>query len=155
VSCRRAAYSLDVAKVNATATVPASPARTWAVASDLTRFDEWMTLHDGWRGEMPAVIEEGTALTSVVTVMGLRNRISWRVESYTPPSALRISGRGVGGVRVILTLAIRATGESASEVSIDAEVTGRPVFGPVGFAIGRAVRADVRKSVASLADLVS
>lgn len=143
-----------MAKVNATATVPAPPADTWAVASDLTRFDEWMTLHDGWRGELPPVIEEGTALTSVVTVMGLRNRISWRVESFAPPSGLSITGRGVGGVRVALTLSIRASGESESQVTIDAEVTGRPVFGPVGLAIGRAVRADIRKSVAILADLV-
>lgn len=143
-----------MAKVNATATVPATPARTWAVASDLSRFDEWMTLHDGWRGDLPAVIEEGTALTSVVTVMGLRNRISWRVDAYTPPAGLSISGRGVGGVRVALTLSIRAAGVSSSEVTIDAEVTGRPVFGPVGMAIGRAVRADVRRSVATLANLV-
>lgn len=124
------------------------------MASDLSRFDEWMSLHDGWRGELPAVIAAGTALTSVVTVMGLRNRISWRVESYTPPSGLSISGRGVGGVRVSLRLSIRATGSDTSEVTIDAEVTGRPVFGPIGLAIGRAVRADVRKSVATLADLV-
>jgi len=144
-----------VAKVNATALVPASPDQTWAMASDLSRFDEWLTLHDGWRGEVPAVIGKGTALTSVVKVMGLRNRISWRVESFTPPTALSISGRGVGGVRVALTLSIRATGESASKVTIDAEVTGRPVFGPVGMAIGRAVRADVRRSVATLARLVS
>lgn len=143
-----------MAKVNATATVPALPEHAWAVASDLSRFDEWMTLHDGWRGELPAVIEEGVALTSVVTVMGLRNRINWRVESFAPPSGLSISGRGVGGVRVALTLSIRASGSSASEVTIDAEVTGRPVFGPVGMAIGRAVRADIRKSVAILADLV-
>ncbi|WP_133909265.1 type II toxin-antitoxin system Rv0910 family toxin [Actinophytocola oryzae] len=143
-----------MAKVNATATVPAIPARTWAVASDLSRFDEWMSLHDGWRGEVPSVIEEGTALTSVVSVMGLRNRIRWRVESYAPPSGLSISGRGVGGVRVSLTLSIRAVGESVSEVNISAEVTGRPVFGPIGMAVGRAVRADVRRSVATLANLV-
>lgn len=142
-------------KVNATASVPATPARTWAVASDLSRFDEWMTLHDGWRGALPDVIAEGTALTSVVSVMGLRNRINWRVESYAPPSALSISGRGVGGIRVALTLSIRATGESTSEVSIAAEVTGKPVFGPLGMAIGRAVRADVRRSVATLATLVT
>src|SRR5262245_10845722 len=144
-----------VTKVNATASVPATPARTRAVASDLRRFDEWMTLHDGWRCDVPEVIEEGTALTSVVTVMGLRNRISWRVESYAPPSGLSISGRGVGGINVALTLSIRAKGESASEVSIVAEVTGRPVFGPLGMAIGRAVRADVCKSVATLATLVT
>jgi hypothetical protein len=143
-----------VAKVNATATVPATPDRTWAVASDLTRFDEWFTLHDGWRGELPPVIEEGASLTSVVTVLGLRNRISWRVESFTPPAALVISGRGVGGVRVALTISIRATGDTSSEVKIDAEITGRPVFGPLGMAIGRAVRADVRKSVTTLAKIV-
>jgi hypothetical protein len=142
-----------VPKVNATATVPASPTRTWAVASDLTRFDEWMTLHDGWRGDLPAEIGQGTSLTSVVKVMGLRNRISWQVESYTPPSALTIKGRGVGGVNVALTLSIQAAGDG-STVTIDAEVTGRPVFGPVGMAIGRAVRADVRRSVEALADLV-
>jgi hypothetical protein len=144
-----------VAKVNATATVPAPPARTWAVASDLTRFGEWLTLHDGWRGEVPPVIEQGTSLTSVVTVMGLRNRIRWRIESYTPPAELLITGRGVGGVRVALRLSIRAEGESSSQVTVDAEVTGRPVFGPLGLAIGRAVRADMRRSVATLSELVS
>ncbi len=140
-------------KVNATATVPASPSHTWAVASDLTRFDEWMTLHDGWRGELPDEITQGTSLTSVVKVMGLRNRVSWLVESYRPPSSLRIKGRGVGGVQVALALSVRESGDG-STVTIDAEVTGRPVFGPMGMAIGRAVRADVRRSVEALADLV-
>lgn len=142
-----------VPKVNATATVPASPSRTWAVASDLTRFDEWMTLHDGWRGEVPDEITQGTSLTSVVKVMGLRNRVSWLVESYRPPSSLRIKGRGVGGVHVALALSIHESGDG-STVTIDAEVTGRPVFGPMGMAVGRAVRADVRRSVAALAALV-
>ncbi len=140
-------------KVNATATVPASPSHTWAVASDLSRFDEWMTLHDGWRGELPDEITQGTSLTSVVKVMGLRNRVSWLVESYRPPSSLRIKGRGVGGVKVALALSIRESGDG-STVTIDAEVTGRPVFGPMGMAIGRAVRADVRRSVEALAGLV-
>ncbi|MFL6125731.1 SRPBCC family protein [Actinophytocola sp.] len=143
-----------MAKVNATTRVSATPDRTWAVASDLSRFDEWLTLHDGWRGELPATIEAGTSLTSVVTVLGLRNRISWRVDSFTPPASLSISGRGVGGVKVALTLSIRATGATSSEVAVDAEITGRPVFGPLGMAIGRAVRADVRRSVTRLAGLV-
>jgi hypothetical protein len=142
-----------VAKVNASATVPATPDRTWETASDLSRFPEWMTLHDGWRGEVPAVIAAGTTLTSVVKVMGFRNRIRWVVDSYAPPRSLIISGNGVGGVRVALSLSIRPHA-AGSEVAIDAEVTGKPVFGPVGMAIGRAVRADVRRSVAALAALV-
>lgn len=144
-----------MARVNASVTVPAPPERAWATAADLSRFDDWLSLHDGWRGELPEEITEGTELTSVVTVMGLRNRISWLVESFAPPNSLAISGHGVGGVKVSLNLSIRADGPGRSSVTIDAEVTGKPVFGPIGLAIGRAVRADLRKSVAALADLVS
>ena len=143
-----------MAKVNASATVPASPEQTWATAADLSRFGEWLTLHDGWRGAVPTSIEEGTELTSVVAVMGLRNRVSWRVDRFTPPSALVISGAGVGGVKIALTLTITA-GPAGSTVTIDADVTGKPVFGPIGLAIGRAVRSDMRRSVSALAALVS
>ncbi|MGH3875764.1 MAG: type II toxin-antitoxin system Rv0910 family toxin [Actinophytocola sp.] len=143
-----------MAKVNASVSVPATPERTWATAADLSRFGEWLTLHEGWRGEVPAEIGEGTDLTSVVAVMGLRNRVRWHVERYAPPTGLTISGRGVGGVRIALDLTVRGDGDGHSKITVDADVTGRPVFGPVGMAIGRAVRADLRKSVATLATLV-
>lgn len=144
-----------MAKVNASATVPASPEQTWATAADLSRFGEWLTLHDGWRGEVPAALEEGTELTSVVAVMGLRNRVSWRIDRFAPPRALVISGAGVGGVKIALTLTIAADGPTRSTVTIDANVTGKPVFGPIGMAIGRAVRSDMRRSVSALAALIS
>lgn len=143
-----------MAKVHASVSVPAPPDRTWATAADLSRFGEWLTLHDGWRGEVPAQITEGTDLTSVVTVKGLRNRVRWHIVRYAPPTALTISGRGVGGVRIALELTIRPDGNGTSTVTVDAEVTGRPVFGPVGRLIGRAVHADLNKSVAALATLV-
>ena len=143
-----------MAKVNASVSVPATPERTWATAADLSRFGEWLTLHEGWRGEVPAEIGEGTDLTSVVAVLGLRNRVRWHVERYAPPTGLTISGRGVGGVRIALDLTVRGDGDGHSMITVDADVTGRPVFGPVGMAIGRAVRADLRRSVATLATLV-
>lgn len=143
-----------MARVNASVSVPATPERTWATAADLSRFGEWLTLHDGWRGEVPAEIGAGTSLTSVVTVLGLRNRIRWHVERYAPPTGLTISGRGVGGVKIALELRVRPHGAAASTITVDAEVTGRPVFGPLGMAIGRAVRADLHRSVTTLATLV-
>ncbi len=143
-----------MAKVHASASVPAAPERTWATAADLSRFGEWLTLHEGWRGTVPAEITEGTDLTSVVKVMGLRNRVRWHVVHYAPPTALTISGRGIGGVRIALDLRIRPDGDGASTITIDADVTGRPVFGPIGMAIGRAVRADLGRSVSALATMV-
>ena len=143
-----------VAKVHASGPVPATPEQTWATAADLTRFGEWLTLHEGWRGEVPTALVEGTDLTSVVTVLGLRNRVRWHIDRYAPPTALTISGRGVGGVRIALELRIRANGDGGSTIAVDAEVTGRPVFGPVAKVIGRAVHADLRRSVAALATLL-
>ena len=143
-----------MATVHASVSVPASPDRTWATAADLSRFGEWLTLHEGWRGEVPATLAEGTDVTSVVTVRGLRNRVRWHIERYAPPRRLTISGRGVGGVKIALELRVAADGDGRSTITIDAEVTGRAVIGPIATVIGRAVRADLRASVAKLATLV-
>ncbi len=142
-------------KVSVSTTVLASPEETWATASDLSRFGEWLVLHEGWRGELPETIDAGTELTSVVAVKGLRNRIAWRVESYDPPHSLNISGKGVGGTRVSLTLSVSPDGGSQSTVDIDAEITGPTTIGPVGMLIGRALKGDMRRSVALLTDLLS
>lgn len=143
-----------LAKVSVSTTVPASPEETWATAADLSRFGEWLVLHEGWRGELPDEISTGVELTSVVTVKGLRNRISWRVDDYDPPRSLTISGSGVGGTRVSLVLAVQPNG-STSTVAVDAEITGPTTIGPVGLLIGRALKGDMRRSVAKLTDLLS
>lgn len=143
-----------MARVNVTAPLPASVDKTWATVSDVSRFGEWLTIHDGWRGAVPEQIRAGLELTSVVRVKALRNRISWRVESYNPPRSLSITGRGVGGLAVELVLAVRPDGEK-SQVSVHAEVTGPPTIGPLGLVIGRALRGELRRSVDALTDLLT
>jgi uncharacterized protein YndB with AHSA1/START domain len=143
-----------MAKVSASGQVSTPPEKTWATAADLPRFAEWLILHEGWRGELPAVFTEGTTLTSVVRVRGLRNRISWRVISYDEPHALAITGDGVGGVKVDLVLTIQPEG-TGSVVEIQAEVTGKPVFGPIAMTIRRAVKGDLQKSLANLEALLA
>jgi hypothetical protein len=110
--------------------------------------------HEGWRGDVPAELQVGAELTSVVTVKGLRNRISWRIDDYDPPRSLTISGSGVGGTRVCLVLSVQPDGDTAS-VAVDAEITGPTTFGPVGLLIGRALKGDMRRSVAKLTGLLS
>jgi hypothetical protein len=143
-----------LAKVSVSTTVPASPEETWAVAADLARFGEWLVLHEGWRGDVPAALAIGTELTSVVSVKGLRNRISWRIEDYDPPRSLKISGSGVGGTRVCLVLSVQPDGDK-STAAVNAEITGPTTIGPVGMLIGRALKGDMRRSVAKLTDLLS
>ncbi|WP_020668794.1 type II toxin-antitoxin system Rv0910 family toxin [Amycolatopsis nigrescens] len=142
-----------MAKVTVCGRVPTSPEQTWATAADLPRFADWLTMHEAWRGQLPSEFTEGTTLTSVVTIKGLRNRIAWRVVSYDEPHSLAICGDGVGGVRVDLVLSIRPEGDG-SLVGIDAQVTGKPVFGPIAMTLGRAVRGELTKSLANLEALL-
>lgn len=143
-----------MARVDVTAALPASVDETWATVSDVSRFGDWLTIHEGWRGAVPEEITAGLELISVVRVKALRNRMAWRVESYDPPRALSITGRGVGGLHVELVLAVQPDGEKA-QVSVHVEVAGPPTIGPLGLVIGRALRAELRRSMDALTDLLS
>jgi hypothetical protein len=54
---------------------------------------------------------------------------------------------------VCLVLSVRPDGETCNVV-VDAEITGPTTIGPVGMLIGRALKGDMRKSVAKLTELV-
>jgi len=142
-----------MAKVSVSASMPANAEKAWETASDLSRFGEWLTLHDGWRGELPTDVGPGTILTSVVSVKGLRNRIDWTVGSYDPPASITLSGDGKGGVKISLTLAVRPE-KTGSTLSMDAEFSAPMLFGPVSSAVGRTLKGDLRTSLANLVKLV-
>lgn len=142
-----------MAKFSESAHVQASPDKAWATASDLNRLGEWMSMHEGWRGEVPAEISEGTTLTSVVSIKGLRNRITWRVTSYDEPRSLTLSGDGVGGTRVSIAMSVRPDGDG-SVVGMEVEFTGKLVIGPIGMTVKRALKGDVAASIEKLCELI-
>lgn len=45
--CNRGMASVDVSVAS-----DVSPRRAWALASDLRRFDEWMTIFAGWQSDV-------------------------------------------------------------------------------------------------------
>ncbi|MBI5736797.1 MAG: SRPBCC family protein, partial [Mycolicibacterium neoaurum] len=53
-----------MAKVNVSVSSELTPDQAWKLASDLQRFDEWLTIFAGWRSPPPAVIEQGTKVSS-------------------------------------------------------------------------------------------
>jgi hypothetical protein len=134
--------------------MPVDPVTAWATASDLTRFSEWLSLHEGWRGEVPAEIAAGTVLTSVIAVKGLRNRITWSVTSYDPPNGITLSGEGNAGVKALLALKVRPDGQGSTG-EIDVEFTGPGMFGPISAAVGKTLQGDLRRSLEKLTALVS
>lgn len=116
--------------------------------SDLSRFDDWLILHDGWRGEVPAPdeLKVGTKATSVVKVKGTRVRFDWKIDTFDAPHRLRFSGSGKGGVKAKIDLTVKSSAEG-SEVGFLIDLGGLPLMGPVGKAAAKAVHGDIQKSL--------
>jgi len=142
-----------MASVTATVEFPAPPEKVWSTMSDPNRYEEWLTIHQGWRGEIPAELSVGTKLTEIVSVMGMANKIEWTVDEYEPPSKVKISGTGMAGVQVSFTLSVMPTG-SGSQASIAAEFTGQMVVGAIGAAVEKQSKKELDASLAKLAELV-
>jgi carbon monoxide dehydrogenase subunit G len=134
--------------------LPTTPANAWAILSDMSRFEEWMTIHDKWNTEIPAQIAVGTKVTEQLTIMGMTNKIEWTVEEYNPPKSLKISGTGLAGAQISFTLSVGGSGDTA-EVTIDAEFTGQMMVGAIGQAVEKNAGVELEKSLAQLAALVA
>ncbi len=128
------------------------PAAAWKLASDLSRFDEWMTIFGGWRGRVPATIEEGTRVSSLIKVKGFRNVIHWTVTHYDEPKSIELQGRGRGGIRIAVAMTV-SDDHPGSAFHLTAELKGGLFGGPIGRVVARVLRSDVRKSVNNLAGL--
>jgi hypothetical protein len=129
-----------------------SPQQAWALASDLRRFDEWLTVFAGWRSAVPSHIEVGTCVSSCIRVKGFRNVVHWRVTRYDEPKLLEIVGRGRPGIRIALTLRVKEA-KPGSVFQVVADLSGGLLGTPVGRLVAKVLESDVRTSVSNLAAL--
>ncbi len=141
-----------MARVDVSTISDVEPEAAWKLASDLARFDEWMTIFGGWRGEVPPTIGEGTCVSSLIKVKGFRNVIHWEVTHYDEPKSIELQGRGRGGVRITVAMSV-APRDQGSDFHLTAELSGGVLGGPVGRLVARILRSDVKKSVENLAEL--
>ncbi len=97
-----------MAKVDVTADVPMSPQDMWDHVSDLSQLGDWLTMHEGWRSELPDELAEGTQIVGVARAKGFRNRVTWTVTTWDPPQRVALSGSGKGGAKYTVTLSVAA-----------------------------------------------
>lgn len=142
-----------MASVSVSANLPAAPDKTWGALSDLSRWEEWLTIHQGWKSELPTEVALGATFTEVVSVMGMANKIEWTVTEVDAPNLVRIAGTGMAGVTVEFTLKVEADG-TGSKAIIDASFKGTMIVGPIGKAVAKNAAADLEASLAKFAELV-
>ena len=141
-----------MARVDVAVSSDLSPEQAWALASDLRRFDEWLTIFAGWRSEVPSQIEVGTCVSSCVKVKGFRNTVHWCVTRYDEPKLIELVGRGRPGIRIALTLCVRDD-KPGSTFQVMADLSGGLLSTAVGRLVAKVLESDVRKSVENLAAL--
>jgi hypothetical protein len=141
-----------VARVDVSTLSDLEPAAAWKLASDLNRFDEWMTIFGGWRSAVPSTVHKGTRVSSCIKVKGFRNIIHWTVTHYDEPKTIQLEGRGRGGVRIALAIDVTAD-DPGSTLHVTANLSGGLLSGPLGRFVARVLRSDVRKSMTNLAAL--
>lgn len=148
-----------MATVDVSVSSDLSPEEAWKLASDLSRFDEWLTIFGGWRSPVPTEVEVGTTVSSAIKVKGFRNIIHWRVSRYDEPKTIEMVGRGKPAVCIALRLCVKAVpgsspdAESGSVFQVIAELTGGLLNTRIGNLVAKVLESDVRRSVSNLAAL--
>ncbi len=129
-----------------------SPRRAWDLASNLQRFDEWMTIFGGWRSPVPATIGAGTCVSSLIKVKGIRHTIHLCVTGCDEPSVIELTGNGRPGIRIGITMKVVAD-HPGTCFHLVADLSGGLLNGPIGRLVARILESDVRRSVTNLAAL--
>ena len=109
-----------------------------------------MTIFAGWRGSVPSTIEKGTQVSSCIKVKGFRNVIHWTVTRYDEPNEIELSGRGRGGIRIAVDMAV-TDNHPGSTFRLTADLKGGLLNGPLGRLVARIIKSDVNDSVCNLA----
>lgn len=135
-----------MAKLELSRELSLSPDDAWAHASNLADLGDWLVMHQGWRGEIPAELTAGATIVGVAGAKGLRNRVTWTVRRIEPPRLLEMTGNGVGGAKYGLRMTVSPTA-SGCEFTFNLDLGGRPLFGPIGAAAARAVKGDIERSI--------
>jgi uncharacterized protein YndB with AHSA1/START domain len=135
-----------MAKIELSRELTITPEQAWTHASNLTELGDWLTMHQGWRSDLPDELTEGTAIVGVAGAKGMRNRVTWTVRKIDPPKLLEITGDGVGGTKYALKMTV-APAKAGCKFTVKIDLGGRPLFGPIGAVAARAVKGDIEQSI--------
>lgn len=141
-----------MAKVELSRNLSMTPDDAWEHASDFSTLGDWLSMHQGWRSELPDELRVGTTLVGVAGVKGKGNRVTWTVTEVDAPRLLAVTGEGVGGTKYGLRLSVKPV-ESGCAFTVRIDLGGRPLFGPIGATAARLVKGDIERSIEKFEEL--
>jgi carbon monoxide dehydrogenase subunit G len=136
-----------MATIDVSSSVPLTAQATWDHVSDLSQLDQWLVLLEGWRSPLPEQLHAGVTVEGVVSVKGMRNRVTWTVTQWDPPHRVSLEGKGKAGTGYDLDFTVEPDGNS-SRLNLRVDLKGRAFFGPLGSAAARTAKGDIDRSLA-------
>ena len=143
-----------MAKVSVSTQVPAGVEKVWQLAVDLPREGEWNSMHEGFSGDVPTVLGEGTTYRQRVKLMGMPAEITWRVTTAQAPGLLEQKGDGPMGVTAINRWLIEPS-ETGSNVTLEMEFAGGALAGPMALMVEKQARSATEASLAKFSALLA
>jgi carbon monoxide dehydrogenase subunit G len=132
--------------------LPAPPDAAFALATDPSRFGEWLTIHDGWpQGDPPPTPQQGATFVQKVKIMGMPADVSWTV-SELDETHLVMNGAGPMGATLSSTISVTPSGDG-STVSYESGFDGGGLQGPMADMVTKAAGDELEKSLNNLKGL--
>lgn len=140
-------------KVSVTANAAAEPQKVWQLLVDLPRTAEWNTMHEGFTGEVPPTVTEGTTYRQRVKLMGMPAEMAWRVTDAVAAERLEQSGDGPMGVKAKNRFVIQPSGDG-SQITYEMEFIGPALAGPMAGMLEKQAGTAAQQSLSKLTALL-
>jgi hypothetical protein len=141
-------------KVSVSAAAAAGPEQVWQLAVDLPRYAEWLTMHEGFTGDVPATLSEGAAYRQRVKLMGMPAEMAWRVTTAEQPGRLEVAGDGPMGVKAHNRFFIEPSDGGGSQITYEMEFAGPALAGPMAGMLEKQAGAAAEQSLARFTALL-
>lgn len=135
------------------AVLPAPPDRVWDVATPLSGWSQWLSLHVRWPEPPPTDVTVGTRFRQVVSLVGLPIPMRWTVIEHAAPVAFSMSGDAIAGVRVTIRFGM-AEHPDGTALTVTADLAGGLVAGTLQSTVQRFADAQLRASTEALTGLL-
>ena len=142
-----------MAKVSVTQEAAASPERAWELASNLSRYGEWLTMHEGYTTDVPTDPKPGDTYKQKVKLMGMPAEIAWRVVTADAPAKLELAGDGPMNVKANNRTTIEPAG-TGSRITFEMEFNGPALTGPMAGMVEKQAGSAARESLAKFVALL-
>lgn len=142
-----------MAAVTVEADAKADPTQVWKLVVALPRVPEWNTMHEGFAGEVPETLGEGTTYQQRVKLMGMPAEMAWRVTKAEEPGRLEQAGDGPMGVKAKMVIAVESSG-GGSHITYGMEFAGPALKGAMDGMLQKQATAACQQALAKLVALL-